>query len=94
MKKLTQLTLLLLLTFNFIMAQLPYNQNWLLGRDYDKTLSGREGVLIDFTNDTISISKSNFAFDMFLQNITWSNKDGELQYYFNGCSLAKLTILS
>jgi hypothetical protein len=89
MKKLTQLTLLLLLTFNFIMAQLPYNQNWLLGRDYDKTLSGREGVLIDFTNDTISISKSNFAFDMFLQNITWSNKDGELQYYFNGCSLAK-----
>lgn len=68
------------------LGQHMHDHKWLLG--WNLEVPGPRGVQIDFTGDTVRIDSTHIAFDMYVQNNTFSDTNGNIKFYFNGCALA------
>jgi len=73
----------------FLFSQNKYDYNWLYGYVSDPYSSiENEGILIDFNAVPTDTFIKDIPFDIFTENATMSDEEGNLIFYTNGCEIA------
>jgi hypothetical protein len=86
-----KLIFLFLLLPILVFSQEKRDYIWILGYDAHSGTTGGEGALMDFTNDEIAINFLNKEMNIARNNGIGCDKNGNLQFYTNGCFIANNT---
>jgi hypothetical protein len=62
-----------------------YDNVWLMGYNYDQSDDFIEGVYLSFTDGILIVDTQNLVLDLQSSSISMSNRQGDLQFYTNGC---------
>jgi len=85
-----KIILTFLVFFGFIaltFAQVKHDYNWIVGYDSTPATPEGEGTIFDFNDSPILIDFLPIDINMEQTNITCSDKEGNLIFYSNGCSI-------
>lgn len=82
-----ELILLLFCGISFSSAAQKHDYNWIFGYATYPDEPNANGNIVDFSGDTVSISVFKKNIDMDFYNATYSDSEGQLKFWSNGCEL-------